>query len=102
MRTVMERLLADAMFETPGSSIRFVLVTEDVAEKKAGAVYFGRGQQSQFHAAIAAEEEAWEDRKRREDGEQESEIEKRARNNSRGGAARTFEEYREKASAAGF
>lgn len=102
LRTVMERLLADAMFETPGSSIKFVLITEEVAEKKAGAVYFGRGQQSKFHAAIAAEEEAWEECKRREDVEQESEVEKRARNNSRGGAARTFEEYREKASAAGF
>jgi ATP-dependent Clp protease ATP-binding subunit ClpX len=102
LRTVMERLLADAMFETPGSSIKFVLVTEDVAEKKAGAVYFGRGQQGKFYEAIAEEEAKWEERKRREDGEQESESEKRARNNSRGGAARTFEEYREKASAAGF
>jgi ATP-dependent Clp protease ATP-binding subunit ClpX len=102
LRTVMERLLADAMFETPGSSIKFVLVTEDVAEKKAGAVYFSRGQQGRFYEAIAEEEAKWEERKRREDGEQESEFEKRARNNSRGGAARTFEEYREKASAAGF
>jgi ATP-dependent Clp protease ATP-binding subunit ClpX len=102
LRTVMERLLADAMFETPGSSIKFVLVTEDVAEKKAGAVYFGRGQQGKFYEAIAEEEAKWEERKRREDGEVESEFEKRARNNSRGGAARTFEEYREKASAAGF
>ena len=102
LRTVMERLLADAMFETPGSSIKFVLVTEDVAEKKAGAVYFGRGQQGKFYEALADEEAKWEERKRREDGEQESEFERRARNNSRGGAARTFEEYREKASAAGF
>jgi ATP-dependent Clp protease ATP-binding subunit ClpX len=102
LRTVMERLLADAMFETPGSSIKFVLITEDVAKKKAGAVYFGRGQQGKFYEAIAEEEAKWEERKRREDGEQESEFERRARNNSRGGAARTFEEYREKASAAGF
>jgi ATP-dependent Clp protease ATP-binding subunit ClpX len=101
LRTVMERLLADAMFETPGSSIKFVLITEDVAKKKAGAVYFGRGQQGKFYEAIAEEEAKWEERKRREDGEQESEFERRARNNSRGGAARTFEEYREKASAAG-
>ncbi|KAM0711141.1 hypothetical protein Q7P35_001880 [Cladosporium inversicolor] len=102
LRTVVERLLADAMFETPGSSIKFVLITEDVAEKKAGAVYFGRGQQAKFHDAIAAEEEAWEERKRREEAGQESEFERRARNNSVGGAARTFEEYREKATAAGF
>jgi ATP-dependent Clp protease ATP-binding subunit ClpX len=102
LRTVVERLLADAMFETPGSSIKFVLVTEDVAEKRAGAVYFGRGQQGKFHEAIAAEEEVWEERKRREEAGLESEFERRARNNSEGGAARTFEEYREKASAAGF
>jgi ATP-dependent Clp protease ATP-binding subunit ClpX len=102
LRTVVERLLADAMFETPGSSIKFVLVTEDVAEKRAGAVYFGRGQQGKFHEAIAAEEEVWEERKRRDEAGLESEFERRARNNSEGGAARTFEEYREKASAAGF
>jgi ATP-dependent Clp protease ATP-binding subunit ClpX len=102
LRTVVERLLADAMFETPGSSIKFVLVTEDVAEKRAGAVYFGRGQQGKFHEALAAEEEEWEMRKRREEAGAESEFERRARNNSEGGAARTFEEYREKASAAGF
>ncbi|KAM0713619.1 hypothetical protein Q7P37_010581 [Cladosporium fusiforme] len=102
LRTVMERLLADAMFETPGSSVKFVLITGDVADKKAAAVYFHRGQQGKFHDAIAAEEEAWEERKRLEEGNGESQMEKRAKNNSRGGAARTFEEYREKASAAGF
>lgn len=102
LRTVMERLLADAMFETPGSSVKFVLITGDVADKKAAAVYFRRGQQGKFQAAIAAEEEAWEERRKLEEASGESEMEKRARNNSRGGAARTFEEYREKATAAGF
>ena len=105
LRTVVERLLADAMFETPGSSVKFVLVTEEVAERKEGAVYFGRGQQGDFRARLAAEEEVWEERVRRreeEEGDSESDIERRARNNSRGGAARTFEEYREKASAGGF
>ena len=101
LRTVMERLLADPMFEVPGSGIKYVLVTEDVAEKRCGAIYFGRGQQSRFHAMIAAEEEAWEERKRREE-QGETAFEARARNNSQGGAARTFEEYREKATAAGF
>lgn len=103
LRTVMERLLADAMFETPGSAVKSVLVTEAVAEKKTGAVYFERGRQGDFFAAIADEEQAWEERRlREEEGDGESEFEKRARNNSKGGAARTFEEYREKASAAGF
>ncbi|KXT17275.1 hypothetical protein AC579_530 [Pseudocercospora musae] len=102
LRTVMERLLADAMFETPGSGIKYVLINEDVAERKSGAVYFARGQQTQFRNMIAEEEEAWEEKKRREEGASESEFEARARNNSIGGAAKTFEEYREKATAAGF
>ncbi|KAK4505050.1 hypothetical protein PRZ48_003013 [Zasmidium cellare] len=98
LRTVMERLLADAMYETPGSGIKYVLISEDVASRRSGAVYFQRGQQSRFHGMIAAEEEAWEQKKR----PGESEFEARARNNSQGGAAKTFEEYREKATAAGF
>ncbi|CAK1361210.1 unnamed protein product [Cercospora beticola] len=101
LRTVMERLLADAMFETPGSGIKYILINEDVANRKAGAVYFSRGQQGAFRGMIASEEDAWEERKRIEEGT-ESEFEARARNNSRGGAAKTFEEYREKATAAGF
>lgn len=98
LRTVMERLLADAMFETPGSGIKYVLINEDVAEKRAGALYFGRGQQGAFHGMIATEEDVWEGKQQGN----ESEFEARARNNSKGGAPRTFEEYREKATAAGF
>ncbi|KAI7680205.1 hypothetical protein KC353_g22116, partial [Hortaea werneckii] len=105
LRTVLERLLADAMFETPGSGVKSVLVTEDVARKKTGAVFFGRGEGEEFRVCWAQEEERWEEERMRKDREGEGgegEMEKRARNNSRGGAARTFEEYREKASAAGF
>lgn len=102
LRTVMERLLGDAMFETPGSGIKHVAITEDVAQRKSAALYFTREGKARFHALIAREEEDWEDRKRDEDGPPESEIEKRARANSKGGAATTFEEYRQKANAAGF
>lgn len=101
LRTVMESLLADSMFETPGSGVRYVLVTEDVALRKAPAGYFQRGQQGRFHSVIAAEEEQWEARER-ERGGGESAFERRARVNREGGAARTFEEYREKVGAAGF
>lgn len=97
LRTVMERLLADAMFETPGSGIKYVLVNEAVAEKREGAMYFVRGQQGAFHRMIATEEDAWESQPQGE-----SDFDARARNNSHGGAPRTFEEYREKATAAGF
>jgi len=102
LRTVMERLLADSMFETPGSGVKYVLITEDVANKRSGALYFVRGELGRFQASSAAEEEAWEERLRREDKEGESEWERRARVNREGGAARTFEEYREKSAAAGF
>lgn len=100
LRTVMERLLADAMFESPGSSIKYVLINEDVADRKAGAIYYGRGQQEDFYNRITSEEDVWEERKRAEDGN-ETEFEARARMNAKN-PARTFEEYREKATAAGF
>ena len=103
LRTVMERLLGDAMFETPGSGVKYVLVTEAVAQLKDKPIYLQRGMQSRFHHLIAEEEEAWEERKRREGGDGEEGMwERRARANSEGGAARTFEEYREKVGAAGF
>ncbi|KAK3719635.1 ATP-binding protein [Vermiconidia calcicola] len=101
LRTVMERLLADAMFEAPGSGIKYVLVNEDAAQVKAPPMYFPRGQQGRFHAVIAAEEEVWEERLRQKEGAEEGLLERRGRLNAEGGAARTFEEYREKVGAAG-
>jgi ATP-dependent Clp protease ATP-binding subunit ClpX len=59
LRTIMERLLSDAMFESPGSSIKHVLVTEAVAKRESPPMYFSRGQQYVFHSCIAQEEEAW-------------------------------------------
>lgn len=101
LRTVMERLLGDAMFDTPGSDIKHIAITEQVAKKKAPALYFTRDGKARFNALIAREEEEWEDRKLGEDPT-ESDFERRARANSRGGHATTFEEYRQKTSAAGF
>ena len=99
LRTVMERLLSDAMFEAPGSGTKFILVTGAVARLEAGPVFLRRGELGRFHHLIAAEEEAWEEGQR---GGGEGEVERRARVNSEGGAARTFEEYREKVAGAGF
>lgn len=89
LRTVMERLLGDSMFEAPGSQIRHVLVTEKVAMRKEAPGYFVRGQQARFHALIAAEEEEWERRR-----------------SPNGGAGlpeevSTFEQYRESFKASG-
>lgn len=101
LKTVVERLLEDPMFYTPGSQTKYILVTEAAANLEAPPVYMSRREQRNFYDLITAEEEAWEERRRvKADGE--SDFERRARANSEGGAARTFEEYREKASAAGF
>lgn len=66
LRTEMETILGDAMFEVPGSSVKFVLITEAVAARKEKAVYLGRGQGGKFHALISAEESEWEEKVRRE------------------------------------
>ncbi|KAL2815639.1 P-loop containing nucleoside triphosphate hydrolase protein [Aspergillus cavernicola] len=64
LRTEMETILSDAMFETPGSSVKFVLVTESVAVRNEKPVYLGRGQGGRFHSLIAAEEDQWEEKLR--------------------------------------
>ena len=75
-----------------GSSIKHVLITEAVAQRKEAPIYLIRGQQHKFHAMFAAEEEEWEARLRRKRGEAESAQSKEAG---------SFEEYREKSKAAG-
>ncbi|KAF2154617.1 hypothetical protein K461DRAFT_221998 [Myriangium duriaei CBS 260.36] len=101
LRSVLDRLLSDAMYDTPGSPTRFVGVTEEVAERKRGAWYFKREERGRFTGLIAQEEEEWEERLRREEGPQETEWERRARENTERGAAGTFEEYRSRAVGAG-
>lgn len=64
LRTEMETILSDAMFEAPGSSVKFVLVTEAVAERKEKPIYLARGQGGKFHAMISAEESEWEEKTR--------------------------------------
>ncbi|KAK6516832.1 hypothetical protein TWF506_006718 [Arthrobotrys conoides] len=56
LRTVLERLLSDAMFEAPGSSIKHILVNAASAKFEQPPIYFARGQQGAFQAAFAAEE----------------------------------------------
>lgn len=66
LRTEMETLLSDAMFEAPGSSVKFVLITEAVTDRKEKPIYLARGQGGRFHSMIAAEESEWEERVQRE------------------------------------
>ncbi|KAJ5132993.1 ATP-dependent Clp protease ATP-binding subunit clpX-like [Penicillium atrosanguineum] len=66
LRTEMETILSDAMFEAPGSSVKFVLATQAVAERKEKPIYLARGQGGKFHAMISAEESEWEEKTRRD------------------------------------
>ncbi|EER27467.1 hypothetical protein D8B26_006466 [Coccidioides posadasii str. Silveira] len=91
LRTEMETILGDAMFEAPGSSVKFVLVTEAVAARKEKAVYLARGQGGKFHAMIAAEESAWEEKAKKEKVERE-----------RKDQANSFEEWRRSSAVGGF
>ncbi|KAL9066292.1 MAG: hypothetical protein Q9161_007668 [Pseudevernia consocians] len=93
LRTVCERLLTETMFEAPGSSIKYVLMTEAVAQRKSAPVYLARGQQHRFEQIIAAEEEEW-DAKTDKDQNKDDGA-------SADGGTGSFEEYREKSKAAG-
>lgn len=92
LRTEMETILSDAMFEAPGSSVKFVLVTEAVAERKEKPIYLARGQGGRFHAMISAEESEWEEKTRRE-----KKNKTQADTGDGPQRASNFQEYREKA-----
>ncbi|KAL4802785.1 ATP-dependent Clp protease [Aspergillus unguis] len=93
LRTEMETILGDAMFETPGSSVKFVLVTEPVAERNEKPVYLGRGQGGRFHSMIAAEEDRWEEKMR-----QRKTKDRRGYGFEDAPSISSFREYRSKAS----
>ncbi|EPS45209.1 hypothetical protein H072_808 [Dactylellina haptotyla CBS 200.50] len=59
LRAILERLLLDAMYETPGSSVKYVLVNSAAAKGEQAPIYFARGQHDRFQAALAAEERNW-------------------------------------------
>jgi ATP-dependent Clp protease ATP-binding subunit ClpX len=55
LRGVLEEVLVDAMFEVPGSSVRYCLVTKDVVRRLEPAHYFSRGQRMAFLNALQDE-----------------------------------------------
>ncbi|KAE8858769.1 hypothetical protein PTNB73_08249 [Pyrenophora teres f. teres] len=89
LRHVVDQLLLQAKYETPGSSVKHILVTQDVALLKRAPMYFHRGQSAAFEAAHAQEEEKWDEELR---SQEDASIASHVNN---------FQEYR-KASAAGF
>ncbi|KAJ5989206.1 hypothetical protein N7481_004416 [Penicillium waksmanii] len=95
LRTEMETILSDPMFEAPGSSVKFVLVTEAVADRKEKPIYLARGQGGKFHAMISAEESKWEE-KTGSDKKAKQKKEKLDGDDSSEHAA-NFQEYRKRA-----
>ncbi|KAL4889948.1 ATP-dependent Clp protease [Aspergillus ambiguus] len=94
LRTELETILSDAMFETPGSSVKFVLVTEAVADREEKPIYLARGQGGRFHSMIASEESRWEEKMRRE----KKTKERRSKGqNSEEHPISTFRDYRTRA-----
>jgi len=86
LRTVMEGVLMESMFETPGSGTRFVWVGERAVRREEGVRWWGREGRGEWFAAWEGEEEEWERRRgrgRKEVLEQEQ------------GGGGTFVEYRE-------
>jgi ATP-dependent Clp protease ATP-binding subunit ClpX len=90
LRTEMETILSDAMFEAPGSSVKFVLVTQAVAERKEKPIYLARGQGGKFHAMISAEESEWEEKTRRDKKDKKDKIDNYDGNEH----SSNFQEYR--------
>ncbi|KAI6004070.1 P-loop containing nucleoside triphosphate hydrolase protein [Pisolithus albus] len=56
LRGIMESLLLEPMYEAPGSSVRYVLIDEDVVLEKKPAVYWSRSEGASFRAAWMNEE----------------------------------------------
>lgn len=95
LRSEMETILSEPMFETPGSSVKFVLVTQAVAERKEKPIYLARGQSGRFHAMISAEESRWEETNL---GEKKAHDTNPKEQNGAGGSnASSFQEYRNQA-----
>lgn len=93
LRTVMERTLHDAMFESPGSGVRHVLVNDQAVNGKERVGMWGRDGRNAFWARVQMEEEDWQKRQSTRDH---SQGEKTS-----GDGFSSFEQYREKAKVAG-
>ncbi|KAJ4395554.1 ATP-binding protein [Didymella pomorum] len=87
LRHVVDQLLLQAKYETPGSNVKHILVTQDAALLKTAPLYFQRGQANAFQATLTQEEERWDE-------------ELRSKEDALNGHVHSFEEYR-KAGAAG-
>jgi ATP-dependent Clp protease ATP-binding subunit ClpX len=86
LRGVLETVLAESMFETPGSGVKYVLITKDVVDRKAAPIHLARGQGQLFQSLSVQEEEKEQNGNAPDLGQ---------------GTVQNFQEYRKKVSAAG-
>ena len=93
LRTVMERVLGDAMYDAPGGGVRYVHVGEQAATGKEKVKMWGRESRAAFAAAVQEEEEEWRRRNQPAAGE-------RMRHDEQD-RFDSFEQYREVAKIAG-
>jgi len=61
LRSIVENTLLDAMYEGPGSSVRYILITKDVARGLQPALYWSRGEGAGFWAACKDEDDSFVD-----------------------------------------
>ncbi|KFZ08900.1 hypothetical protein V502_09058, partial [Pseudogymnoascus sp. VKM F-4520 (FW-2644)] len=59
LRTAVEMLLGEAMYEVPGSSVRYVLVDARAARREGRVGYWSRGKGVEFVGAWEMEEKEW-------------------------------------------
>jgi len=59
LRTVMEGVLMESMFEGPGSGVRYVFVGEKAAKREAAVGSWGREGRAEWHGCWEREEEEW-------------------------------------------
>ncbi|KAF2688829.1 P-loop containing nucleoside triphosphate hydrolase protein [Lentithecium fluviatile CBS 122367] len=87
LKAVVERLLLDSKFDAPGSTVKHILITQEVAQLKCAPLHFHRGQSQAFETTHKQQEDDWQEviRAREEDAS----------------SIHSFEEYR-KAGAAGY
>ncbi|OBT68061.1 hypothetical protein VE03_01591 [Pseudogymnoascus sp. 23342-1-I1] len=72
LRTAVEMLLGEAMYEVPGSSVRYVLVDARAARREGRVGYWSRGKGGEFVSAWELEEKEWAEKEKRAKGEVDS------------------------------
>ncbi|RUS20374.1 P-loop containing nucleoside triphosphate hydrolase protein [Endogone sp. FLAS-F59071] len=57
LRRIMESLLLDPMYDSPGSSIRYIVIDREVVLRRKPPIYFARGQDSLMERALREDED---------------------------------------------